>query len=99
MRRFTSRLPTSEALQKHGHGELHYASGDVFVGMWVDDHAVGHGVLNYADGKVRANTAGRPAWGSHRRPQRALRRSIIAPAASGLRGRVGERSRRSLLRT
>ena len=62
MPRFTS-LPTSEAVQKHGHGELHYASGDVFVGTWVDDHAVGQGVLNYADGKVRANSAGRPALG------------------------------------
>jgi hypothetical protein len=40
------------AAQKHGHGELHYASGDVFSGTWVDDHAVGHGVLRYADGKV-----------------------------------------------
>ena len=62
MSRFTS-LPTSEAVQKHGHGELHYASGDVFVGTWVDDHAVGQGVLNYADGKVRANSAGRPGMG------------------------------------
>jgi hypothetical protein len=62
MPRFTS-LPTSEAVQKHGHGELHYASGDVFVGTWVDDHAVGQGVLNYADGKVRANSAGRPGMG------------------------------------
>ena len=42
---------TFQGEQAHGKGSIYYATGDVYVGDWVNGYFEGHGVLTLNDGK------------------------------------------------